>query len=141
MKGPKNMDNPKYMEITVSTNPVLFRAKTEAGKVFEYSFRYVVNIDGVTPQILSEGYTIDPDGESSSDVCDKALSSSEQPMELNNTVSAVTVYDYANNKVTVKIYNRDAEGNPVVNASGATFYYQDARARNLYTNNWQKIGA
>ena len=34
------------LEITVSTNPVLFRTKTEAGKVFEYSFRYVVNIDG-----------------------------------------------------------------------------------------------
>ena len=127
------------LEITVSTNPVLFRAVTEAGKYFEYSFRYVVNIDGVSPQILSEGYTIDPDGENTSDVCDKKLSSTEQPMSLNGTVSAVTVYDYANNKITVKVYNRNAEGKPVFNASGVTFYYQDARARNLYTNNWQKM--
>ncbi len=127
------------LEITVSTNPVLFRAVTEAGKYFEYSFRYVVNIDSVSPQILSEGYTIDPDGENTSDVCDKKLSSTEQAMSLNGTVSAVTVYDYANNKITVNVYNRDAEGKPVVNTSGVTFYYQDARARNLYTNNWQKM--
>ncbi len=129
-------------DTSVSIASLMFRATSVAGKIFYFNNAspYVVKIDSVVPQVRTDASTIDPDNPSPLDACDKKLSSTPQTFpESDGTLSMVTVYDYANNKVEVRVYNRDSEGNAITNTSGVKFYYQDATERSLFTNTWQEM--
>lgn len=125
-------------EVSETTSPVRFRAVTEAGKYYEYPSPYNVNIDSVVPQIRTAGFTIDPDDDSASDVCNKQLSYTDTIMEDKGIRSVVTVYDPGNNKIVVKVYNRNSEGRPVINTSDVKFEYMDGPTRD-YAGAWRTM--
>lgn len=92
-----------------------FRATNQAGNTYDYHSgeQFNVNIDSVIPGATADAMTLDPDDETNY----KAISA-EFIREENRYVAG-----YANGQILLRLYNRDTQGRPIINTSGATFYY------------------
>lgn len=98
-----------------TTAGLRFRAVNGAGVVYNYNSgnAFQVNIDKISPVIYLEGYTPDPEDET-------------QNKNLNavfNQADFTYKAGYANGQVIIQAFNRDVDGNYIVNDSGAEFYY------------------
>jgi hypothetical protein len=126
----------EYTELTSQTltemstkSSVRFRAQNQAGSAYSYGTSYAVNIDKNKPNANISASTPDPDE-----------TAAETPKVLVPTQTADGLsFGYANGKITIYVYNRDAAGNKITNASGATFYYQSRAASGTYSNTWTKM--
>lgn len=108
---------------------VKFRATNQAGTVYEYGTAFNVNIDSATPNVNLSAATTDPDDDSRK----KTLTSST---DANGTVS----FGYANGDIEVYVYNRNASGVAINNASGTVFQYQE-KVDGIYTGSWRNMTA
>ncbi len=125
-------------ELTVkqTTRSIRFRAISGAGKSYESSFEYGVNIDSVQPCAALSVFTVDPDLET--DEYNKELSYTVKENGALTGTSETLLFDAANDKILLNVYNRDDIGNAITNTSGVTYYYQSSFSRN-FTNAWQKM--
>lgn len=101
--------------VSRTTAGLRFRAVNGAGVVYNYNSgnAFQVNIDKTSPVIYLEGYTPDPEDET-------------QNKNLNavfNQADFTYKAGYANGQVIIQAFNRDVDGNYIVNDSGAEFYY------------------
>lgn len=110
-----------------TTTNVQFRATSKAGLIYDYTTIFNVRIDGVTPNIYVAASTPDPDND-------------KESRSLRSTTNADGALDfgYANGDIRVSIFNRNASGVQINNASGAIFEYQQKRATG-YSGTWTRM--
>ena len=112
---------------TTTTGSIKFRATNEAGLVYEYGTVFNVNIDAATPNVDLSAATTDPDD----DTKKKTLTATKDAF---GTIS----FGYANGDIEVYVYNRNASGAAINNASGTVFQYQE-KIDGIYSGNWRNM--
>lgn len=110
-----------------SVSSVKFRATNQAGTVYEYGTVFNVNIDASTPNVNLSAATTDPDD----DAKKKQLTATK---DAAGTVS----FGYANGDIEVYVYNRNASGAAINNASGTVFQYQE-KVDGIYPGTWKNM--
>ena len=120
------MASREYM-VTVTTSSIIFRAQSKAGLLYTYGITYNVNIDVKTPNVALGAGTPNPDNENT-----------EKELDITEKDGLFTA-GYANGKINLYVYNRDAGGEPIDNKSGAIFYYQARSEKGLYSNTWTRM--